>query len=67
MGYRIEFEDFSNPQSTSDIEATELDGKECITFTFYDNNEIAHSFWMDKSTSIKFAKTLRTEINKIKS
>jgi hypothetical protein len=25
------------------------------------------SLWLDKSTSIKFAKTLRTEINKIQS
>lgn len=33
--------------------------------TFLDNDEIPHQIMMDKSTAIKFAKTLRTEINKI--
>ena len=45
-----------------------MDGKDFIEICFYDkDNEIEHSFNMDKSTSIKFAKTLRTEINKIES
>lgn len=35
-----------------------------IQFTTKDG-EFIHPFIMDKSTAIKFAKTLRTEINKI--
>lgn len=31
--------------------------------SFYDEHETI--IWLDKSTAIKFAKTLRTEINKI--
>ena len=30
-----------------------------------DNVKVLFSIWLDKSTAIKFAKTLRTEINKI--
>lgn len=29
------------------------------------NNDYEFDIWLDKSTAIKFAKTLRTEINKI--
>jgi hypothetical protein len=36
-----------------------------INIYFYVEKEIASCFTMDKSTAIKFAKTLRTEINKI--
>jgi hypothetical protein len=49
-------------------EVNHLDTKEGIEIVFYsmeDNNEIIHSIYFDKSTAIKFAKTLRTEINKI--
>ena len=37
-----------------------------MVFYHYDSDEIQHSLYLDKSTAIKFAKTLRTEINKIK-
>ena len=36
-----------------------------INIYFYVEKEIDSCFTMDKSTAIKFAKTLRTEINKI--
>lgn len=36
-----------------------------MVFYNYDSDEIQHSIYLDKSTAIKFAKTLRTEINKI--
>ena len=36
-----------------------------MVFYNYDSDEIEHSLYLDKSTAIKFAKTLRTEINKI--
>lgn len=32
---------------------------------FQEGDEEERIFWLDKSTAIKFAKTLRTEINKI--
>ena len=32
-----------------------------------DTDSMARCVWFDKSTAIKFAKTLRTEINKIES
>jgi hypothetical protein len=41
-------------------------GKEIISIKFYGlDGKFLHPFIMDKSTAIKFAKTLRTEINKI--
>ena len=36
-----------------------------IQIDSYENNELKSSIYLDKSTAIKFAKTLRTEINKI--
>ena len=48
---------------TSKIE-TDLYRKD-ITIYVFDNEKIVSNFTMDKSTAIKFAKTLRTEINKI--
>ena len=65
MAFRIEFKDLYFPK-TFDVTKTNLDGKECIEITCYDEErEIEHSIWLDKSTAIKFAKTIRTEINKI--
>lgn len=39
---------------------------EYIEIIINDNGEVVN-IWLDKSTAIKFAKTLRTEINKIES
>jgi hypothetical protein len=39
--------------------------KDCILITCSDENENEITLGLDKSTAIKFAKTLRTEINKI--
>ena len=36
-------------------------------YVFIDDDEERREVYLDKSTAIKFAKTLRTEINKIKS
>ena len=54
--------------SIDKVNTREKDITECIEMVFYNrnnNNEIEYSFYLDKSTAIKFAKTLRTEINKI--
>jgi hypothetical protein len=37
-----------------------------ITLTDVRSNDGGYTIFLDKSTAIKFAKTLRTEINKIK-
>tara|TARA_R110000787_G_scaffold225601_1_gene333492 strand:+ start:128 stop:337 length:210 start_codon:yes stop_codon:yes gene_type:complete len=66
--YVLKFIDCWFNYSTARIDKTTMDGKEFIEICFYDKNDgLNHSFNMDKSTAIKFAKTLRTEINKIES
>jgi len=66
--YVLKFIDCWFNYSTARIDKSSMDGKDFIEICFYDKDkEIEHSFNMDKSTSIKFAKTLRTEINKIES
>jgi len=65
MAYRIEFQDSNIESGTADIHRTDCDGKNYIAITLYDDGDILTSLWLDKSTAIKFAKTLRTEINKI--
>jgi len=43
-----------------------LENKNIISVTLYDSSvDETCNIWLDKSTAIKFAKTLRTEINKI--
>ena len=62
--FDIIFKDSILPnQLTSKIE-TDLHRNE-ITIYVLDFQKIISNFTMDKSTAIKFAKTLRTEINKI--
>lgn len=63
----IKFKDCSTHDGNTDyikvecIEENEIDFIN-ITGMYYDKH---FSIWLDKSTAIKFAKTLRTEINKI--
>ena len=60
--------DIFNSQKVLINKSSILEGNEvnCIEIVFYDMaTEITHSLYLDKSTAIKFAKTLRTEINKI--
>ena len=62
--FDIIFKDSILPNElTSKIE-TDLHRNE-ITIYVLDYQKIISNFTMDKSTAIKFAKTLRTEINKI--
>lgn len=53
---KVEFVDYNDEDSTNDImiELFDAEGSKNSNFIF-----------LDKSTAIKFAKTLRTEINKI--
>ena len=52
----------------SQISIDKIHGNDLIAIRFYDlKGEFLHPFLMDKSTAIKFAKTLRTEINKMES
>jgi len=63
------FKDLFFKNQSSTIKKTEMDGKLFIEICFYDGSADAenlhHCFNLDKSTAIRFAKTLRTEINKI--
>lgn len=63
------FNDLWFENSRASIEMITCDGVEQIEISFYDGSVCAEnltsSFNLDKSTAIKFAKTLRTEINKI--
>ena len=51
------------------IEKQTVDNKEVIEISFYSGSvgadNLEYCFFLDKSSAIKFAKTLRTEINKI--
>lgn len=63
--FKLEFYDFFNVQ-LAQIKADEIDDTNVINIQFKDiNGKFLHPYIMDKSTAIKFAKTLRTEINKI--
>ena len=42
-----------------------LENKNIICIHGVSDEQVPFSIWLDKSTAIKFAKTLRTEINKI--
>jgi hypothetical protein len=65
----ITFKDFFLSKQFSTISKTELDGNQIIEICFYSDSveaeNLHHCFNLDKSSAIRFAKTLRTEINKI--
>ena len=69
--FDLYLKDFFNKQLCSIEKTTVLENKETdlIEIVFYKKypscDTIEHSINLDKSTAIKFAKTLRTEINKI--
>jgi len=44
----------------------DLESRNIIVSGFDADGDSYFSIWLDKSTAIKFAKTIRTEINKIK-
>lgn len=50
---------------TEILETGDSELKTIITISGLSDGEDEFSVWLDKSTAIKFAKTLRTEINKI--
>lgn len=61
----IKFKDCSTHNQNTDYIKVELMEDENlieVSGLYYNNS---FSIWLDKSTAIKFAKTLRTEINKI--
>ena len=63
--FDLYLKDFFNSQK-SQILVENQGNEELIAIRFYTNEgKFLHPFVMDKSTAIKFAKTLRTEINKI--
>lgn len=63
--FDLYLKDFFHSQK-SQILIEKTHGEELISIRFYSNEgKFLHPFVMDKSTAIKFAKTLRTEINKI--
>jgi len=63
--FELKFLDYFNTQKV-EIKKTEHLEVDIIRINFTDlNGKFLHPFIMDKSTAIKFAKTLRTEINKI--
>jgi hypothetical protein len=65
----LTFTDFWFKKQKSTITKTEMDGKQFIEICFYSDSveaeNLHHVFNLDKATAIRFAKTLRTEINKI--
>lgn len=57
---------FLDKSDDSTIEVQKCPTEDTIIISLYDDVEkINTSIFLDKSTAIKFAKTLRTEINKI--
>jgi adenosine deaminase len=69
--FQLKFHDYKEEESKTAVvfmnekENTDYEN-DYIRMYFEDNNKrIEFYFDMDKSTAIKFAKTLRTEINKI--
>ena len=62
----LKFLDFSD-ESWLKVTKEQTQEKQYINITIYDDVDCEYStVYLDKSTAIKFAKTLRTEINKIK-
>lgn len=63
--FELYLRDYFNTQKVN-ITVEKQHKEELISIRFFDlNNVFLHPIVMDKSTAIKFAKTLRTEINKI--
>jgi hypothetical protein len=62
--FEIKFKDCSVSDLKTDYIKVESNDENFIEISgmYYDRY---YSIWLDKSTAIKFAKTLRTEINKI--
>lgn len=65
--HRIIFYDESPQDNYKPVIETYLNSRNCITIRIEDekNKDDFNVISLDKSTAIKFAKTLRTEINKI--
>jgi hypothetical protein len=63
--YEIKFKDCSLHDLNTDYIQVECNDENFIQISGM-NYDRFYSIWLDKSTAIKFAKTLRTEINKIK-
>ena len=62
--FEIKFKDCSSHDGNTDYIMAEINEENFIQISgmYYERH---FSVWLDKSTAIKFAKTLRTEINKI--
>lgn len=61
--FTLKFKDNSNPTFT--ISAEKFKGINEIEIIIEHDNNYQSSIYLNKSAAIKFAKTLRTEINKI--
>ena len=69
LKFNDEFDDYETTVKTCVLDSWEGTSRVCISIEVFRKDcgsEIADIVF-DKSTAIKFAKTLRTEINKIKS
>ena len=64
----LNFIDCWHSNNLASVTSTNMDGVNFIELDFNTKGEedLTHVFNMDISTAIKFAKTLRTEINKAK-
>lgn len=62
--FELKFIDFVNDNEFIKVEKFNNETDMLISITgFFDGRDFC--IWLDKSSAIKFAKTLRTEINKI--
>ena len=62
--FELKFLDFLSSNDFIKVERYDTESETVISINgVYDDREFC--IWLDKSTAIKFAKTLRTEINKI--
>jgi len=62
--FELKFIDLINDDEFIKVEKFTTDSEDVISITgMYEENDFC--IWLDKSSAIKFAKTLRTEINKI--
>jgi len=66
--FNDEFNDYETSVKVCELNDVEGNSRNCISIEVFlkDTNEELVDVVFDKSTAIKFAKTLRTEINKIK-
>lgn len=63
--FQLKFLDEIDPSQTTEIEKKTFQGKQHINIIVKYDEETKSHFSMDKSTAILFAKTLRSEINKL--